>query len=96
MTAEFQVTTTSHFDRDVKKLASKHGTLLEIFRSIIITLKADPYNRSRQYAIKKLEAVSQDEGQYRIRSGRFRFRYDISGQTVYLKARSLRREDSYR
>ena len=68
----------------------------EIFRSIIITLKADPYNRSRQYAIKKLEAVSQDEGQYRIRSGRFRFRYDISGQTVYLKACSLRREDSYR
>lgn len=36
-----------------------------------------------------------DDGQYRIRAGHFRFRYDIKGQFVYLKACSLRREDTY-
>ena len=96
MTAEFLVATTSRFDRELRKLAAKHSGLADVFRRVLETLKADPYNRSRQHAIKKLEAVPPGEGQYRIRSGRFRFRYDIDGQRVYLKACSLRREDSYR
>jgi mRNA-degrading endonuclease RelE of RelBE toxin-antitoxin system len=96
MTTEFLVTTTSRFDRELKKLAAKHPGLPEMFRQVIRVLKADPYNRSRQHPIKKLEGVPAGEGQYRTRSGRFRFRYDIDGQAVVLKACSLRREDSYR
>lgn len=96
MIVGFLVATTRRFDRELKKLASKHDSLPEIFRSVFETLKSDPYNRGRQYPIKKLEAVSAKDGQYRIRSGRFRFRYDIEGQTVCLKACSLRREDTYR
>ena len=96
MTAEFLVTTTSRFDRELKKLAAKHPGPPEMFRQVIVILKADPYNRGRQHPIKKLEAVATGEGQYRIRTGRFRFRYDIDGRTVVLKACSLRREDSYR
>jgi len=95
MTAEFLVNTTSRFDRELKKLATKHSGLPDLFRHTIEILKADPYNRSRQHPIKKLEAVPAGEGQYRIRSGRFRFRYDISAQVVVLKACSLRREDTY-
>lgn len=96
MTAGFLVTTTSRFDREFKKLASRHDSLPENFRGVLETLRSDPYNRSRQHAIKKLEVVPAGDGQYRVRSGRFRFRYDIEKQTVYLKACSLRREDTYR
>jgi mRNA-degrading endonuclease RelE of RelBE toxin-antitoxin system len=96
MTLEFRVITTSRFERELKKLAAHHPGLAELFRRVIEILRADPYNRSRQHPIKKLAAVPADEGQYRIRSGRFRFRYDIDGQAVYLKACSLRREDTYR
>ncbi len=77
MKAEFLVTTTSHIDREFKKLASKHESLLEIFRSVIETLKSDPYNRNGPHPIKKLTAVSEDQGLYRIRSGRFLFRPSV-------------------
>ena len=86
MTKEFLVFVTSRFERELKKLAAKHVDLSEILT----------YNRSRQHSIKKLEDVPPGEGQYRIRAGRFRFRYDIDAQRVYLKACSLRREDTYR
>jgi mRNA-degrading endonuclease RelE of RelBE toxin-antitoxin system len=95
MTPEFAVFTTRRFDRELKKLLDSHPELVEHYEDILTGLKADPYNRSRRYAIKKLQGVPEREGQYRIRSGRFRFRYDIEGQTVYLKACSLRREDTY-
>jgi mRNA-degrading endonuclease RelE of RelBE toxin-antitoxin system len=92
---EFLVLTVSRFDRELKKLAAQHSELPEYYREIIAILQQDPYNRSRRYLIKKLQGVQADDGQYRIRSGRFRFRYDIQGQSVYLKACSLRREDTY-
>jgi mRNA-degrading endonuclease RelE of RelBE toxin-antitoxin system len=94
MSAEFLVTTTSRFDRELKKL--RQPGVAEAFRQVIEILKADPYNSSRQHPIKKLEGISAGDGQYRIRSGRFRFRYDVERQTAVLKACSLRREDSYR
>ena len=64
--------------------------------TVIEILSTDPYNRTRQHAIKKLEQVPAGDAQYRIRSGRFRLRYDIDGTSVYLKSVSLRREDTYR
>ncbi|PYV40050.1 MAG: hypothetical protein DMG06_21460 [Acidobacteria bacterium] len=60
------------------------------------TLQSDPYNRSRRHAIKKLEGVKPGEGQYRLRLGRWRFRYDIFGQEVVLHYCGLRREETYR
>ena len=92
----FSVATTSRFDRELKKLAAKQPQAATLFTRAIEILKADPYNTSRQHPIKKLEAVSPGDAQYRIRSGRFRFRYDVDGPNVILKACSLRREDSYR
>jgi hypothetical protein len=35
------------------------------------------------------------QGQYRLRLGRFRFRYDIAGHEVALLYCGLRREDTY-
>lgn len=95
MTRQFVVFTTGRFDRELKKLVAHHPELPEHYRNILAALKQDPYNSTRRYLIKKLQGVQADDGQYRIRSGRFRFRYDIAGQSVYLKSCSLRREDSY-
>jgi mRNA-degrading endonuclease RelE of RelBE toxin-antitoxin system len=91
----YTVLTTAHFDRLLKKLAPKHPELIERFEQAIAILASDPHNSSRRHPIKKLEGVSAGEGQYRLRSGRFRFRYDIEGSEVVLMYCGLRREDTY-
>jgi mRNA-degrading endonuclease RelE of RelBE toxin-antitoxin system len=95
MNGTFEVLVTAHFERGLKKLVRTHPDLEMEYRDILPILRADPHNRTRQHAIKKLEGVNAGHGQYRIRMRRFRFRYDIHGQTVYLKACTLRREDTY-
>jgi mRNA-degrading endonuclease RelE of RelBE toxin-antitoxin system len=50
---------------------------------------------SRRYPIRKLKSVLAGEGQYRLRSGRFRFRYDIADDEVVLLYCGLRKEDTY-
>lgn len=96
MTPAFTVIATTHFGREFRRLGSRHTELLDHYARVITILETDPYNRTRTYPIRKLENVPAGEAQYRIRLGRFRFRYDIEGQTVYLKRCSLRREDTYR
>lgn len=56
---------------------------------------ADPYGRIHTHHITKLEDVRPGDGQYRLRLGRFRFRYDITGNVVQLISCGLRREDTY-
>ena len=96
MTTSFTVETTTHFERLLNKLVPRHPELTGNYRAALTILESDPYNRQRQHNIKKLENVAAGDGQYRLRIGRWRFRYDISGQTVILKRVSLRREDTYR
>jgi len=91
----YSVLTTAHFDRLMKKLAPKHSDLVERFEEAIAILSVDPYNKSRAHPIKKLEGVAAGDGQYRLRSGRFRFRYDVAEREVVLLYCGLRREDTY-
>jgi mRNA-degrading endonuclease RelE of RelBE toxin-antitoxin system len=91
----FSVLTTAHFDRLMKKLAPRHPDLLERFEETILVLAKDPHNKTGKYPIKKLRGLQADEGQYRLRSGRFRFRYDIAEREVILLYCGLRREDTY-
>jgi len=91
----FSVLTTAHFDRLLKKLAPKHPELVERFEEALTILSIDPYNKSWKHPIKKLQGVPAGEGQYRLRSGRFRFRYDIEEHEVVLLYCGLRREDTY-
>jgi mRNA-degrading endonuclease RelE of RelBE toxin-antitoxin system len=91
----YSVLTTTHFDRMLKKLAPKHPDLVERFEEAIVILSSDPQNISQRHPIKKLKGVSAGEGQYRLRSGRFRFRYDIDEDDVVLLYCGLRREDTY-
>jgi mRNA-degrading endonuclease RelE of RelBE toxin-antitoxin system len=94
-TPAFSVLTTAHFDRLLKKLTPRHPGLVERFEEAIAILSLDPHNKNGRYAIKKLRGVSAGEGQYRLRSGRFRFRYDIEEREVVLLYCGLRREDTY-
>lgn len=91
----FSVTATTHFERETRKLVRRHPDLPDELERVATILSQDPYNRTRSHQIKKLESVAPGDGQYRIRFGRFRVRYDIEGQTVFLKYCGLRREDTY-
>jgi mRNA-degrading endonuclease RelE of RelBE toxin-antitoxin system len=96
MTSPFSVHVTLHYERLVRKLLKGHPELAALHQHVREILEADPYNTSRRHAIKKLEGVKPGEGQYRLRLGRFRFRYDIIGKEVWLLYCGLRREDTYR
>jgi mRNA-degrading endonuclease RelE of RelBE toxin-antitoxin system len=91
----YAVTATAHFDRLLKKLAPKHPELVERFEEALTILSSDAQNNSRRHPIKKLQGVSARDGQYRLRLGRFRFRYDIADHEVVLLHCGLRREDTY-
>jgi mRNA-degrading endonuclease RelE of RelBE toxin-antitoxin system len=93
----FAVRATPRFDRLLKKLARRHAELGDMFALALGLLESDPYNQSRRHPIKKLEGVPPGEGQYRLKLGRWRFRYDIWSQKreVELNFCGLRREDTY-
>jgi hypothetical protein len=96
MTPSFAVCTTPRFDRLLRALARRYAELTATYADVLAILSTDPYNRSRQHRIRKLESVRQGDGQYRLALGRWRFRYDISGRAVVLHYCGLRREDTYR
>ena len=94
-TPAFGVHPTSHYQRLSTKLQKRHRDFQGTEKSAVAILAADPYNRSRQHHIKKLEGIAAGEGQYRLSLGRWRFRYDMVGQIVLLSYCGLRRENTY-
>ncbi len=96
MTPPFSVHTTPHYKRLVGKLLRGHPELRGLQKRVREILENDPYNLSRGRAIKKLQGVPSGEGLYRLRLGRFRFRYDVLGREVWLFYCGLRREETYR
>ena len=92
MTPSFSIRTTPRFERLARSLLKAHAEFRAFQDQAREILQSDPYNRSRSHPIKKLEGVRPGEGQYRLRLGRFRFRYDIWGQEVELNYCGLRRE----
>jgi mRNA-degrading endonuclease RelE of RelBE toxin-antitoxin system len=96
MTPRFSVRTTPRFARLARSLTDQHPQEFPLrYAEALVSLETDPYNTNRQRPIKKLEAVRPGDGQYRLRLGRFRFRYDIAGNEVVLISCGLRREDTY-
>jgi hypothetical protein len=91
----FTIRAVPRFQRLYRSLLKKHPEFALLYTKALGILRADPYNKSRHYPIKKLVGVKRDEGQYRIRFQRFRIRYDIYGQEVLLQYCGLRREDTY-
>ena len=95
MTPSFRVILTAHFKRLLVKLAKRHPDFTGACSRAVSLLEIDPHNVARSYPIRKLENARPGEGQYRLRLGRWRFRYDIAGQDVVLQYCGLRREDTY-
>jgi len=96
MTPPFPVRSTPRFERTMKKLLKHHPELRGYLDRVWEILAGDPYNQTLTHPIKKLEGAKTGEGQYRLRLGRWRFRYDIQSNEVVLQDCSLRREDTYR
>jgi hypothetical protein len=96
VTPPFSVRTTPRFERLARVLRKNHPEFQTLQDRTVRILTADPYNRSREHHIRKLEAVPIGEGRWRLSLGRFRFRYDIYGNEVVLQYGGLRREDTYR
>jgi mRNA-degrading endonuclease RelE of RelBE toxin-antitoxin system len=96
MAARFSVRTTPRFDRLAKALLRKNKDFVPQYREALASLADDPYNHNRAHQIKKLVAVQPGEGQWRLRLGRWRFRYDIETAEVVLYVCGLRDESTYR
>jgi len=94
MTPSFTIRATPRFERMAQKLLKHHPPLRAVLDRVREILSSDPYNRSLSYPIKKLVG-EQGEGQYRLRLGRWRFRYDVQGSEVVLQYCGLRREETY-
>jgi mRNA-degrading endonuclease RelE of RelBE toxin-antitoxin system len=90
----FRVFTTAAFDRSMKRLAKKNLAMPDMFNDLVEILAADAQNTSRQHNIKKLTDVELGEGQWRIRSGVYRLRYDIRDDIVTLHS-ITHRKDAY-
>jgi len=88
----FRLLPTSAYKRDVRKLTKRNRQLLTLVRDLLQVLETDPYNHSGQHDIKKLTHVPPGQGQWRIRSGDYRLRYDIFGDDVVLYSFSHRKE----
>ena len=83
------------FDREIKKFQKQNSLVVSVYEKSLEVIKVDPFNISRVYQIKKLTDVPFGKGQWRIKIGQYRIRYDIDDQTVILR-RIRDRKDVYR
>lgn len=91
----FTTQKTTGFERDMNRLARKNRDVVSLYGQALIILKFDPYNLSHQYKIKKLTDIPAGDGQWRLRIGNYRIRYDISGKRIELHSIKPRK-DAYR
>lgn len=91
----YRVVASSGFARDLRKLAKRDTALFGIVDRCIHILETDPFNRTSGYHIKKLGGLKAGEGQWRIRVGEYRLRYDIFEGDVLLYS-FRHRKDAYR
>ena len=87
----YRTITTPQYERSVRKITKRNPEILRRIMKLTEILKIDPYNQTKRYDIKKLEGIKPDEGQWRIRSGDYRIRYDIFSEDVVLYLASDRK-----
>ena len=92
----FSVRVTPQAERLAKALNKQHADFIDSYEKAIRILSSDPYNRARSYQITKLEGIAPGQCAWRLRLGRWRFRYDIWERQVELSYCGLRREETYK
>jgi len=94
MPSHFSIVYTTACERDIKSLIGRNKEIYPQFLKLLEALREDPYNLSRKYNIIKLTGTPSGEGQWRIRIGKYRLRYDILSQDVVLYSFN-HRKDAY-
>ena len=92
MTAPFRLLATPGYERDLRRNQKRHPNLTTVIKRLHNILLKDPTNRSRNYGIKKLKGIPEGKGQWRIRAGDYRLRYDIFKTEVVLYSFRHRKE----
>jgi mRNA-degrading endonuclease RelE of RelBE toxin-antitoxin system len=95
MPGAYRVLTTPSFEREFKKLIKKNPEIGKYLEQTVEILESDPQNVTRSHDIKQLKDIKPGEGQFRIRKGEWRLRYDVSGRDVVLHS-FRRRMEAYR
>lgn len=88
----FNVSYSSAFNRDAKKLRKRDKKIVEVIEMANNILQNDPFNAKQIKNIKKLVDVEKGCGQWRIRFGDYRIRYDIVGKNVVLHSIKNRKD----
>ena len=88
----FRLLPSTRFKRDLEGILKQNPALLRVLEPLKAILLLDPSNRTGRYDIKKLRDVPVGEGQWRIRAGKYRLRYDIVGIDVILYSFKHRKE----
>ena len=95
MADPFRVLTTPAFDRQARKAIRRAPELARALEELVVVLRSDPHNLSGEHKIKKLAGVVHGDGQWRIRFGDYRIRYDVASNDVILHS-FRNRKDAYR
>jgi mRNA-degrading endonuclease RelE of RelBE toxin-antitoxin system len=92
MSSRFRILGSPGFEREFRNIAEGNSQLPAALEELLVILRDDPHNRSRQHKIKKLSQVRAGDGQWRIRWHDYRLRYDIYPGEVRLFSFRHRKE----
>lgn len=95
MRRRYRVIVLPAFEREVRRLRQRFPRVYASLLQAVELLEADPFGREGRAKIRKLVDVPAGEGQFRLRLGDWRLRYDVVGDEVVLHSMRPRRE-SYR
>ncbi len=86
---KYHIIASAMFEKKYKKLLVRDGGMREFFASALAQLERDPKTLR---STKKLVGMVDGNGEWRIRMGVYRMRYDINGDTVVLHTIGLRKD----
>ena len=79
---KYTVIAPKQFAKKIKKKTLQHPDLKDKLKRGLDILERDAENKSTQHNIKKLINIKPGEGQWRLRIGSYRIRYDILRKQV--------------
>ena len=95
MPRRYRVVAAAVFEREVRRLRKRLPRVYESLLEALELLETDPFNLEGRANTRKLVDVPAGEGQFRLRMGDYRLRYDVIDDEVILH--SMRpRSSSYR